>query len=91
MIQIFPEETENIFFYDRNKFVELTPDEVKNLPLEIIINVATINGNTGYITVIQEYVTGMRFNRPVLYKLPLRDSFINIGHFSNRKYLYRCK
>ena len=90
MIQIYPETGDKIF-YNEIQYVEMTPDEIKTLPFEVIINVATVDRNTGCITGINEYVTGERFSRPVLYKMPFRDSFINIGRFKNRKYLYRCK
>ena len=80
MQQLFPESDKTVY-YKGKQYIEMSAEEVRHLPMEIIINVAIKNTT--------EYVTGLRYGRMVLWLLPFRDTFINIGEFAGRKYLYK--
>ena len=87
MTRIFPD-TENTLYYNGDKYSELTANEIRNLPENVYIYVADLD-SSGQIEHVDIYVTGLRYNRPVLYKEPFRNIYINIGTFRNRMYLQK--
>lgn len=88
MQQLFPESDKTVY-YKGKQYIEMSAEEVRHLPMEIIINVASMDQTNGGIKNTTEYVTGLRYGRMVLWLLPFRDTFINIGEFAGRKYLYK--
>lgn len=84
MTEIFPD-TADTLYYGGCRYRELSTEDVRSLPEETEIYVAELYD--GKIDEISRYVTGLRYKRPVLYKEPFRNIFVNIGDFKNRMYL----
>lgn len=87
MVEIFPD-TAATLYYGGCRYQELKPEEVRALPEEEEIYVAELYN--GKIDEISRYVTGLRYKRPVLYKEPFRNIFVNIGKYENRMYLRKA-
>ena len=75
MQQLFPESDKTVY-YKGKQYIEMSAEEVRHLPMEIIINVASMDQTNGGIKNTTEYVTGLRYGRMVLWLLPFRDTFI---------------
>lgn len=87
MVEITPDTDKHIYI-GGIRYLELTAEEVKNLPEQTLVSIAElIDGKIS--GKVEQYVTGLRYRRPVLYKLPLMDTYKNIGTFADRMYLFR--
>ena len=68
------------------RFRELTAKEVRDLPEDAAIFVAILD-QEGRICALEKYSLEYRYKRPVLYRMPFRDTFFNIGTYAGRMYL----
>lgn len=87
MIELFSD-TDRTLYYEGCRYQEITPEETRALPEDTEVYVAELQD--GRINEVSRYVTGLRFKRPVLYKEPFRNIFVNIGSFSTRMYLQKA-
>lgn len=70
------------------RYLRLTAEEVKNLPVQTVVEVIKIK-NGKIIGEPEQFARGLRYRRPVLYRLPSQDTYVNIGSFADRYYLFR--
>lgn len=73
-------------WHQGKRYRELPAKEVRELPKNTTVFVAATDP-AGKIQSLEKYTLGYRFSRPVLFKMPFQDVFLNIGKYAGRRYL----
>lgn len=77
---------ETYIYHDTSCYQILEPEEVKILPENTLVYIAAMK-NGVFLQQPQKHMVGKRFGRKVLYQMPFKKQFRNIGFFENRVYL----
>ena len=85
-MRLITPECEGHIWYQGKQYLELPAKEIRELQENTTVFVAAMD-HSGKILSIEKYSLGYRFSRPVLYKMPFRNNFLNIGKYAGRRYL----
>ncbi len=79
-------QNEKYLYQDTAYYQILEPEEVKALPNNTLVYIVSMK-NGVFLQQPQKHMIGERFGRKVLYQMPFKNKFRNIGLFKNRIYL----
>ncbi len=79
-------QNEKYLYQDTAYYQILEPEEVKALPNNTLVYIVSMK-NGVFLQQPQKHMIGERFGRKVLYQMPFKNKFQNIGLFKNRIYL----